>query len=924
MAEYTIAKNTLANQYRDLMAYWYPSSYEFGQKFSLTNTYLTRARFYLSKGSTDGHGTIYCRIRKASDGSVIKESPDTYDVKTEVSHKYPKWHEFTLNTIVNGEIFVTVEWAPENDSDFIRCWYCMQDVIPGHMIYRMHGWWETRATDYDATMELYASDDIVVDRDIVFSGPLIKCNSFHITNSAGCLFNGTIHCNTMTIDEGSTLRAKQGGDYDGGSIGHGAGYAASGGGHGGAGGTSRDSDGNTQEGGLVSNDDPKWPNLAGAHGGSPVNGSAVWGQGGGVLHIRVRDTLTVNGSIIAHGDVGGYDISSHATAGSGAGGSILIVAKRILGDGYIGANGADGKAREYGGKWSRSGAGGGGLVAVYYEEMSSPTLEALGGEGKTETGANSDEQDGGDGVVSSVLAKTLLGEYHISSSEKILAGEYGIIQSPLEATFNSLYYINVRSVVADSYNIYNVSTTLTCTYDIPYLHRSLFSIYDVLISKCLADEYTVWASSLLNNIYDIDFLEELSDSYDIDFLSVTLSDSYKIAVSQTIKDSYTIWLIRALHSLYDINLLESLEDSYDIDFIDRSLSDSYVIFCTKALQDSYWLWATKSFLGRYDINRLETVEDSYNISFLEKFLSDCYKISIGNCIADTYSIAPCDFVYTETDEVVFTQGILSNVVATSLGDLELAEGALSGSRVSPTYSLSAVVVAKYATISWDDTLPPRCSFTMEVDVSFDGGNTWEGWQKVSNGKPIPYIGYGTNVRNACIRMRQTLVRDSVDKNPQLHDVTVYIKTKTGMQDPPLVCIYDIAPVSKTLDANYDINVFEILQDSYDIAFLNTGLKDQYVIMVAREIKDIYKIWATKLFSAGYDINILGEISDSYDIAFLDKFLVEKYVISLGKTLADEYDVGTSLILFVIYSIEEKKVTTKEDLSTLFDFSKLFD
>ena len=135
---------------------------------------------------------------------------------------------------------------------------------------------------------------------------------------------------------------------------------SSGGGYGGAGGSPWDgcSGGGTY--GLV------WdPCDMGSGGG----GSPDCGAGGGKIHLRVLGTLAVEGEITANGGESLY--GSH---GAGSGGSVFIQAHVLTGGGRISADG--GGATIYGC------GGGGGRIALYYDNCSfTGLITAYGGSG---------------------------------------------------------------------------------------------------------------------------------------------------------------------------------------------------------------------------------------------------------------------------------------------------------------------------------------------------------------------------------------------------------------------------------------------------------------------------------------------------------------------------------------------------------------
>ena len=97
-----------------------------------------------------------------------------------------------------------------------------------------------------------------------------------------------------------------------------------------------------------------WPTTLGSGGGGN-NGA----RGGGAMHLVVLGTMTVDGVVSANGS----SASSSNNAGGGAGGSILLEVGELTGSssGYLSANGGQNGS-------GYTGAGGGGRIAVYYDQ----------------------------------------------------------------------------------------------------------------------------------------------------------------------------------------------------------------------------------------------------------------------------------------------------------------------------------------------------------------------------------------------------------------------------------------------------------------------------------------------------------------------------------------------------------------------------
>ncbi len=132
-----------------------------------------------------------------------------------------------------------------------------------------------------------------------------------------------------------------------GASGGGSGYGG-GGGHGGRGGN-----GNPSTAGGGTNDLPADPALPGSSGGVWASSDEKGGNGGGCIRIHASRTVTVDGSLVANGESGGWDRSA-----GGAGGTIYIYCTTLEGCGSLSAAGGSS------GVGNNAGGGGGGRIAV--------------------------------------------------------------------------------------------------------------------------------------------------------------------------------------------------------------------------------------------------------------------------------------------------------------------------------------------------------------------------------------------------------------------------------------------------------------------------------------------------------------------------------------------------------------------------------
>jgi len=190
----------------------------------------------------------------------------------------------------------------------------------------------------------------------------VLCQSQHGTGRVDGQWAGRgveICAGDITIDSGSTLSADEQGYAPAPAApgnGPGAGWGtngtiARGAGHGGHGGCEVAGYGETY-GSAVFPLDP------GSAGGGCADGG-LGGPGGGAILLQVADTLTVDGTLSANAG----PVSVAWYPGGGAGGSICVNAKAVVGTGTVSANGSAGGVYFH---VKHAGKGGGGRVALHW------------------------------------------------------------------------------------------------------------------------------------------------------------------------------------------------------------------------------------------------------------------------------------------------------------------------------------------------------------------------------------------------------------------------------------------------------------------------------------------------------------------------------------------------------------------------------
>ena len=258
---------------------------------------------------------------------------------------------------------VTAHGGTQGDgSGAVGTVYLKPQGNPAQLLLLSHGhttgMWTPLGRDNDTTFQV---DDLVIAGTNVVAAPQhempIHARSVALTNG-GMLTHRPITAaqeyslrvnvtNGLAVDASSRIDVSERGYLGGYTVGNtseGGARGNSGGSYGGLGYAIGGGQPNATYG------DERNPNTAGSGGGGDLSRT---GRGGGVARITA-DTAQIDGAILANG---GGGRNWYAVGGAGSGGSILLNAGTIAGDGILSAGGGFG-----GGGF---GAGGGGRVAVY-------------------------------------------------------------------------------------------------------------------------------------------------------------------------------------------------------------------------------------------------------------------------------------------------------------------------------------------------------------------------------------------------------------------------------------------------------------------------------------------------------------------------------------------------------------------------------
>jgi len=157
-------------------------------------------------------------------------------------------------------------------------------------------------------------------------------------------------------------------------------------------------------------------------------------------------------------------------------------------------------------------------------------------------------------------------------------------------------------------------------------------------------------------------------------------------------------------------------------------------------------------------------------------------------------------IITETTESDFSQGTLSDVIATEDGKLTLDNTKSIGYRISPVYDLNYFEnTALY--ISWDSTVPVNTTLNIQYSLSLDDGDTWSNYINLTNENSFAFVDENNDLldtSNAKIKFKMILSSTDLPIVPSLSSITIDImEVYTFTNDGDLICspILDITKIN---------------------------------------------------------------------------------------------------------------------------------
>jgi hypothetical protein len=168
--------------------------YRMAQRITLTGDTLQQVSWYVAKNNGPT-GTMYARIRKVSDDSIIETSSKTVDVGTMQSSAH--WEDFPFTCAPNEEVYISLEYSDGGDgNNFVRVYCLSGDVISGEFYTYISSWVDAGTLDMTIKIQFagYPATNTVDDNTSTFwipdpadeAGAWISWDMGSVKYSKGC------------------------------------------------------------------------------------------------------------------------------------------------------------------------------------------------------------------------------------------------------------------------------------------------------------------------------------------------------------------------------------------------------------------------------------------------------------------------------------------------------------------------------------------------------------------------------------------------------------------------------------------------------------------------------------------------------------------------------------------------------------------
>ncbi|MDH6674229.1 hypothetical protein M2277_004921 [Paenibacillus sp. LBL] len=153
-----------------------------------------------------------------------------------------------------------------------------------------------------------------------------------------------------------------------------------------------------------------------------------------------------------------------------------------------------------------------------------------------------------------------------------------------------------------------------------------------------------------------------------------------------------------------------------------------------------------------------------------------------------------------------------------------------GHRESPELPVSLEGDGAVSTVKWSGVIPSGTSISLSTNVSFDGGHTWMGWKKATNGGSIPDVTTNTDLTNLIIKYRSFLSSESANVTPELSEVVFTMIPVIQFENAGDYTLKPEMWITKV--GNGDISIVNMTDNNREFKF--TGLIDGETVYLHNE------------------------------------------------------------------------------------------
>lgn len=118
---------------------------------------------------------------------------------------------------------------------------------------------------------------------------------------------------------------------------------------------------------------------------------------------------------------------------------------------------------------------------------------------------------------------------------------------------------------------------------------------------------------------------------------------------------------------------------------------------------------------------------------------------------------------------------------------------------SKEFDISCSTDTVISEIKYSATIPDETELEIETNLSFDDGDSWEGWKKITNNQEIPDINSSDSLEEALLKFKVTAISYNEDVVPELHDIIVEINPVIEFENTGDLPCYPEMWIEKTVE-----------------------------------------------------------------------------------------------------------------------------